>query len=383
MTAPGTAREEHQAMEFSVTKSALLNELNTTQGVVERKTTIPILSNLLVEAKDSHLTITATDLELSVRTSCEAKIKKEGAGTIPAKKLLELVRLLPEGEIKIKLLENHWVEIVSDKKKYKLVGMAKENFPALPAMPHTLVKIPATILGSLIRKTKFAISMEESRYTLNGGLLILKPDTLAMVATDGHRLALAETDHKLAGFSGEVKVLVPKKAMDEVEKLAAGANEDAAIEFAKDESHLFFQVGHRLLISRILTGQFPNYEAVLPRDNTKHVVLERGELTDAVKRVSQLADQRSHAVKLAVSKEGVEISASSPEYGEAKENIEKDYKGDAISIGFNSAYMLDFLAAAADGPVSIELKDEQSAGQMRPLADESYRYRYIIMPMRI
>jgi DNA polymerase III subunit beta len=383
MTAPGTAREEHQEMEFSVTKSALLNELTTTQGVVERKTTIPILSNLLVEAKGSQLTITATDLELSIRTSCEAKIKKEGAGTIPAKKLLELVRLLPDGEIKVKLLENHWVEIVSDRKKYKLVGMAKENFPALPVMPHTLVKIPAPIIENLIRKTKFAISMEESRYTLNGGLLILKPDTLAMVATDGHRLALAETDHKLTGLNGEVKVLIPKKAMDEVEKLSSAAGSDAHIEFAKDESHLFFQVGHRLLISRILTGQFPNYEAVLPRDNNKNVVIERVELSDAVRRVSQLADQRSHAVKLAVSREGIEISASSPEYGEAKESIEKEFKGEPIAIGFNSSYMLDFLGAAADGPISIELKDEQSAGQMRPLADESYRYRYIIMPMRI
>ena len=137
------------------------------------------------------------------------------------------------------------------------------------------------------------------------------------------------------------------------------------------------------LISRILTGQFPNYEAVLPRENNKTVVLERAELADAVRRVSQLADQRSHAVKLAVSTEGVEISASSPEYGEAKESIEKEYKGDPIAIGFNSTYMLDFLGAAADGPISIELKDEQSAGQMRPLADESYRYRYVIMPMRI
>lgn len=383
MTAPVTAREDHEAMEFSVSKSALLNELSTTQGVVERKTTIPILSNLLIEAKGNRLNITATDLELSIRTSCEAKVKKEGAGTIPAKKLLELVRLLPEGDIKVRLLENHWVEIVSEKKKYKLVGMAKENFPALPTMPHAMVKISAPVIESLIAKTKFAISMEESRYTLNGGLLILKPETLAMVATDGHRLALAETDQKLAGLNGEMRVLVPKKAMDEVEKLAAAAGPDAQIDFAKDESNLFFQVGHRLLISRILTGQFPNYEAVLPRENNKNVVLERAELTDAVRRVSQLADQRSHAVKFSVSKEGIEISASSPEYGEAKESIDKDYKGDPIAIGFNSTYMLDFLTAAADGPVSIELKDEQSAGQMRPLADESYRYRYIIMPMRI
>jgi DNA polymerase-3 subunit beta len=383
MSATGTAREESQAMEFSVTKSVLLNELNTTQGVVERKTTIPILSNLLVEARDGRVTITATDLELSVRTSCDAKVKKEGAGTIPAKKLLELVRLLPEGEIKFKLLDNHWIEIVSDRKKYKLVGMAKENFPALPAMPHVLVKIPAAVLEGLISKTKFAISMEESRYTLNGGLLILKPDTLAMVATDGHRLALAETDQKLSGLNAELKVLIPKKAMDEVEKLSAVSGDEAKMDFAKDESHLFFQVGHRLLISRILTGQFPNYEAVLPRDNNKSVVLERVELNDAVRRVSQLADQRSHAVKFAVSTDGIEISASSPEYGEAKENIDKEYKGDPIAIGFNSSYVLDFLAAAAEGPISIELKDEQSAGQMRPLADESYRYRYIIMPMRI
>jgi DNA polymerase-3 subunit beta len=382
-TAPVSAREDYQAMEFSVTKSALLNELNTTQGVVERKTTIPILSNILVEARGSRLTITATDLELSIRTSCEVKLKKEGAGTIPAKKLLELVRLLPEGEIKFRLLENHWVEIISDKKKYKLVGMARENFPALPAMPHPLVKLPAAALQSLIAKTKFAISMEESRYTLNGGLLILKPDTIAMVATDGHRLALAETSQKLSGLNGEVKVLIPKKAMDEVEKLSSTAGSDAQLDFAKDESHLFFQAGHRLLISRILTGQFPNYEAVLPRENNKTVVIERAELCDAVRRVSQLADQRSHAVKLAVSNEGIEISASSPEYGEAKENIEKEYAGDPIAIGFNSSYMLDFLGAAADGPISIELKDEQSAGQMRPLADESYRYRYIIMPMRI
>src|SRR6476659_8380631 len=155
MSATGTAREESEAMEFSVTKSALLDELNTTQGVVERKTTIPILSNLLVEARDARVIITATDLELSIRTSCEAKVKKEGAGTIPAKKLLELVRLLPEGEIRFRLLENHWVHITSDRRNYKMVGMSKENFPAIPAFPHALVSIPAAILSSLIARTAF------------------------------------------------------------------------------------------------------------------------------------------------------------------------------------------------------------------------------------
>jgi DNA polymerase-3 subunit beta len=370
-------------MEFSVKKFDLLQELSLTQGVVERKTTIPILGNVLCEAAGNKVTLTATDLELSIRTSCEAKVKKEGSGTIPAKKLLELVRLLPEGEIRFKLLENHWVQILADRKTYKMVGMAKDNFPAIPEFPHPLVTIPANILSSLIAKTAFAISNEESRYTLNGALLLLKPDTIAMVATDGHRLSVAETDHKFAGLTREVRPLVPKKALIEVQRLAAEAGEDGQIEFALDDSHLFFRAGDRLLISRMLTGQFPNYEAVLPRENNKHVVIERGELNDAVKRVAQLADQRSHAVKLSVAKEGIEISASSPEYGEAKETLEKDYQGEPLAIGFNAQYMLDFLGAAAEGPISLELKDEQSAGQMRPLAEEAYRYRYVIMPMRI
>ena len=296
---------------------------------------------------------------------------------------MDLVRLLPEGEIRFKLLENHWIQITADRKTYKLVGMAQDNFPALPPFPHPLVSIPAKILSSLIAKTAFAISMEESRYTLNGALLILKPETIAMVATDGHRLAVAETDYKFAGLSNEARTLVPKKAMIEVQKLADRAGEDELIEFARDDSHLFFRVKDRLLISRILTGQFPNYEAVLPRDNNKSITLERGELNDAVRRVAQLADQRSHAVKVSVGPEGVELSASSPEYGEAREQIEKEYKGEPLSIGFNGQYLIDFLAAAPDGPIKIELKDEQSAGQLRPLADEQYRYRYIIMPMRI
>src|SRR6202451_1417498 len=223
-------------MEFSVKKFDLLEELLLTQGVVERKTTIPILSHLLLDAKDNRLTITATDLELSIRTSCEAKVKKEGAGTIPAKKLLELVRLLPEGEIRFKLLENHWVQILADRKTYKMVGMAKDNFPAIPAFPHPIAKIPAQILSSLIARTSFAISNEESRYTLNGALLLLKPETIAMVATDGHRLAVAEIDHKFEGLTREGRPLVPKKALSEVLRLAAEAGEDGQIEFALDDS---------------------------------------------------------------------------------------------------------------------------------------------------
>jgi DNA polymerase-3 subunit beta len=387
MSTPATklseTREGTETMEFSVKKTELQRELELTQGVVERKTTIPILSNLLFEAKGDQVAITATDLELSISTSCPAKIKKEGGGTIPAKKLLELVRLLPEDELRFKLLDNHWMQIQSGKRNYKLVGMSKENFPAIPAQPHPVAKIPAKILSGLISRTAFAISSEESRYTLNGALLILKPEMAAMVATDSHRLALAETDHKFSGLSAEARVLVPKKALAEIQRLTAEVGEDATVDFARDDSYLFFEIGRRRLVSRILTGQFPNYEAVLPRENNKSVVLERGELNDAIRRVSQLADQRSRAVKFSINGEGVEISAQSPEYGEATETIEKEYKGDPLTIGFNAQYMLDFLASAADGPMRLELKDEQSAGQVRPIGDESYRYRYVIMPMRI
>jgi DNA polymerase-3 subunit beta len=378
-----TKREGTQAMEFSVKKFDLLRELELTQGVVERKTTIPILSNLLVEAKGNGLSITATDLELSIRTSCEARVKKEGAGTIPAKKLYDIVRLLPEAEIRFRLLENHWVHVTCERKNYKLVGMSKENFPALPSFPDATVKIPAALLASLIAKTTFAISAEESRYTLNGALLVLKPASITMVATDGHRLAMVETEHKFEGFSQETRVLVPKKAMTEIQRLAAESGDEASLEFGQDESHLFFRFGSRLLTSRKLTGQFPNYEAVLPREVNKNLVLERGELQDALRRVSQLADLRTHAVRFVLAKEGVEISASSPEYGEAKEAIDKQFEGDPITIGFNAQYLLDFLAAAPDGPISFEMKDDQSASQLKPLADESSRYRYIVMPMRI
>jgi DNA polymerase III subunit beta len=380
---PETSARTAQEMEFTVKKFDLVGELEMTQGVVERKTTIPILSNILCEAKGNRLAITATDLELSIHASCEAKVKKEGAGTIPAKKLLDLVRLLPEEEIRFKLQENHWVHITCDRRNYKLVGMSKENFPALPPFPQPLVQIPAALLADAIAKTTFAISLEESRYTLNGALLVIKPGSLTMVATDGHRLAMIETNHKFEGFSGEARLLVPKKAMTEVQRLAAQAEPDALVDFAQDESHLFFKFEGRLLTSRKLTGQFPNYEAVLPRDANKTIVLERGELQDALRRVSQLADQRSHAVKFMLAKEGLEISSSSPEYGEAKEAIEKEFKGEPIAIGFNAQYLLDFLAAAPDGPISFELKDEQSAGQLRPVADESSRYRYVVMPMRI
>jgi DNA polymerase-3 subunit beta len=385
MAAEATGTMQGTVMEISVSKFELLRELTATQGVVERKTTIPILSNFLFEAADDRLTITATDLDLSLRTSCAAKVKREGACTIPARKLYDYVKLLPDGDISIKLLENHWVNIRSGRSNTKMVGMARANFPGLPVFPTTgVVKIPAQTLRTMIGRTIFAISSEESRYTLNGGLMVLKPESITMVATDGHRLAHIEKQGEKFDVSGENRTLVPKKAMSELYSLLQNT-ESEAIEFAKDESTLFFRIGERLLTSRQLTGQFPNYEAVLPRDPGKAVIVHGGDLNTAIQRVAQFADERSRAIRMKLEKNELKISSSSTDAGESEDSIETAYTADPITIGFNSEYLLDFLKTANGGDVRLEFKDAQSAGQMRPedAGDEGFKYRYVVMPMRI
>src|SRR6202021_2667532 len=313
-------------MEITVSKFELLRELTATQGVVERKTTIPILSNYLFETAGDKLSITATDLDLSLRTSCNAKVKKEGACTIPARKLYDYVRLLPDADITIRLLENHWVSIRCGRSNTKMVGMARSNFPGLPVFPSAgAIKIPAPVLRSMIAKTGFAIANEESRYTLNGALMVLKPESITMVATDGHRLAHIErSGEKFEGVSGELKTLIPKKAMDELKSLLDSTDAES-IDFAKDESTLYFRIGPRLLTSRQLTGQFPNFEAVLPKDNNKSIALHGEELSAAISRVAQFADERSRAVKMRLERGELKLSVFSTETGESEDSLEIDY----------------------------------------------------------
>lgn len=382
--APAVATTATTTMEITISKFELLRELTATQGVVERKTTIPILSNYLFEAAGDKLSLTATDLDLSLRTACSAKVKKEGACTIPARKLYDYVKLLPDADITIKLLENHWVSIRCGRSNTKMVGMARSNFPTLPVFPTAgVVKIPAAVLRSMIAKTGFAIAHEESRYTLNGALMVLKSESITMVATDGHRLAHIErAGEKFEGVSGEMKTLVPKKAMDELKSLL-DATDAETIDFAKDESTLYFRVGQRLLTSRQLTGQFPNYEAVLPKEITKSISVPGEDLGAAISRVAQFADERSHAVRLRLEKDELKLSASSTDSGESEDSIEIAYSGDPMTIGFNAQYLIDFIKAAGSAEVKLELKDPQSAGQFRPADGDDYKYRYIVMPMRI
>ena len=374
------------AMEITVSRQDLVKELTATQSVVERKTTIPILSNFLIEADGESLSITATDLDQAIRTSAPAKVKKPGACTIPARKLYDYIKLLPDGDISIKLLDNHWVQIRSGRSNTKMVGMARANYPQVPEFPSlAITSIPTAALKTLIARTIFAISNEESRYTLNGALLVIKAESLAMVATDGHRLSFVEKPNEvLEGISGEKRVLIPRKALQELQQLLANT-EAEKVEFADDEHTLFFRVGHRTLSTRRLSGQFPNFEAVMPRDNTKFAVVRSSELSSAIQRVAQFADERSGAIRMRLESNELKISANSTESGESEDTIDTPYASDPIVVGFNSGYILDFLKALDNqGEVRLEFKDTQSAGQMRPEdPDAEYKYRYVLMPMRI
>jgi DNA polymerase-3 subunit beta len=376
-------------LEITVSRAELLRELTAAQSVVERKTTIPILSNFLFEATEGEggrLTITATDLDQSLRTSCAAKVKKAGACTIPARKLYDYIKLLPEGEISIKLMDNHWVQIRAGRSNTKMVGMARANFPQVPEFPSTgAFKISVPSLKNMVAKTIFAISNEESRYTLNGALLVLKAESMAMVATDGHRLAhIEKLGETLEGVSGEKKTLIPRKALSELASLL-GSTDAETLEFADDDQSLFFKVGGRVLTSRKLTGQFPNYEAVLPRDNNKFVIVRSEDLMGSIQRVAQFADERSGAIKIRLEQNELKLSSSSTDAGESEDSIETPYNYDPLVVGFNSQYLIDFLKAiGTQGEVRLEFKDAQSAGQMRPEdGNEDVKYRYILMPMRI
>ena len=378
-------------MEFVVQRADLVREVALLQGVVERKTTIPVLSNILVEALEESLRVTATDLELGIRTLCPAKVKKTGATTVPAKKLLDYIRQLQDDEIKFKMAESPSggsLQVTCGRSYVRMAAMARDNFPVLPDCSGKLAGIPPAVLGQLISRTLFAISAEESRYTLNAALLILKPETMTMVATDGHRLAHVETKESVteqgySGVSGELRILVPKKAMAELSRLLGDMPEGASVEFYKDENHIFFRMGSRILISRMLSGQFPNYEAVLPKGNDRVVLIEQEELAAAVRRVALFSDERSHSIRLQFGKDELKVVSSSSDAGESEESLPVSYSAPPFTIGFNWQYLLDFLAATGAGKISLEFKDEQSAGQLRPASDDGLNYRYVVMPMRV
>jgi len=371
-------------MELVVRKSDLLRELQLFQGIVERKNTIPILANVLIEANGEEVKLLATDLEVGLRSKCSASVAKSGSLTLPAKKLYEIVKALPETDVRIEE-DRNGVKVAADRFDSRMQTLPREDFPTLPEASGTLtVTLPRDVLKQMVSKTQFAITGEDTRYFLNGALFILRPDSMSLVSTDGHRLALVTVPRekgKTKGTDEDDRVILPRKTLLELGRLLAEGEGD--IRFERGENHLFFDIGGRLLISRMIDGQFPAFERVIPKSNDKRVEFDRDRLTSAVRRVALLSNERSRAVKFQIDKGKVEIASSSPEFGEAKEAIVVDYSAAPVTICFNAQYVLDFLAVMETDSVALEFKDEMSQAVMKPIGAEGYEYTYVIMPMRV
>lgn len=369
--------------EVTVNNRDLLKELAALQRVVSRKSTTPILQNIHLQAAHNGLFLTATDTDLSLRTVCAARVKKEGRFTIPAHKFYDYVRLLEDGEVSLRLLENHWVQIRSGRSHTKMVGMPPDYFPKLPLFPaQNVIKLDARVVQQLITRTMFAASEEESRYTLCGALLVLRPDGITMVATDGHRLALAEYA-KAHQQTKELRVLVPKKTLIELSSLLAVSNAEH-VQFAQDDSTLYFAVGTRLLTSRQIMGRFPDYEAILPKEHPNQIVVSRNELQVALQRVGQFSDERSNCVRVKLGKNECKLTSSNPESGESEDVLTTTYGGEAKIMAFNSQYLLEFLKAIQCDNVRLHFKDGETPSEFRPEDSDNkdLLYRYLVMPLR-
>jgi DNA polymerase-3 subunit beta len=372
-------------MELVVRKTDLLRELQLFQGIVERKNTIPILANVLIEATGDEVKLLATDLEVGLRSKCTAAVSKGGSLTLPAKKLYEIIKALPETDVRIEQ-DRNGVKVAADRFDSRMQTLPREDFPSLPeATGSYSASLPREVLKQMVAKTQFAITGEDTRYFLNGALFILRPDSMGLVSTDGHRLALVNVPREKAKGKArvdeEVRVILPRKTLLELGRLLAEGEGD--IQYERGENHLFFDIGGRLLISRMIDGQFPAFERVIPKNNDKRVEFDRDRLTSAVKRVALLSNERSRAVKFQIDKGKVEIASSSPEFGEAKEVLNVDYAAAPVTICFNAQYVLDFLGVVETDSVSLDFKDEMSQAVMKPIGADGYEYTYVIMPMRV
>ena len=381
-------------MELNIRQTELLKELQLLQGIVERKNTIPILANVLIEAEDgaSEVRLAATDLEVGLRSRCAATVIEGGSVTLPARKLYEIVRALPDTEIRIAEPSSGTVNVTAERFNSRIQTLPREDFPSMPDGTGATAHLAAGRLAEMIARTQFAITGEDTRFFLNGALFLLSSSSMSLVATDGHRLALASAASKRAedgaesdpgGEEGDPsRVILPRKTLSELARLLA---EDDAEEVAYEqgENHLFFDVGARQLISRTIDAQFPAHERVLPKGNDKRIEFDRERLVGTLKRVALLSNERSRAVKFQIDAGGVEISSSSPDVGEASEVLAVDYEGPRTEICFNAQYILDFLGVVDSDSVGLEFKDEVSQAVLLPLSTEGCDYTYVIMPMRV
>jgi DNA polymerase-3 subunit beta len=364
-------------MQVQVDRDGFLRGLQMVSNIVEPRQTMPILANVLLEAGDDILRLTATDLEVGVRVSVPATVAASGAVTLSARKLLDIVKELPPVPLSLKAQENAWVALRCGGASYKLVGLGPEDFPAVAeAGSGAWITVDGQLLRDMLTRTTFAISHDESRYALNGVLVALRDRELRLVATDGHRLALAVRLLQDAG--PQVSGIVPRKAVQEVARIV-GSGEEVGIAMA--ENQFMVKMPNVLLVARLIEGTFPNYEQVVPRAHPHRLVMSRNGLAAALRRVSVLSEERTKPTKFFLSPGVLKLTAYSPDFGEAEEQIEVEYAGEDMTIGFNSRYVLDALGSSESEQVVLELKDGLSPGVIKSLEDDGSLC--VIMPMRI
>lgn len=366
-------------MKFSINKEDILHELQLLQGIVEKRNTMPILANILVNVTESEVELIGTDLEVGLKTHFPAQIDEPGSITISGKKVFEIVRSLAE-EQQVIFTEgkNLMMEITSGESEFKVLCLPKEDYPQMPEPKFAKnIVLPLDKFKEMIDRVYYAITQEQ-RYYLNGALMLLRDGQLELVSTDGHRLAYTSLFLEGMKVEKEIKAIVSKKTLNELRKF-----EDETVEFDLDENNLFFRVRNRTLISRIIEGKFPNYEAVIPKENPEALEISRDNITDAIRRVSLLSTERSRGIRFNIEPNQIKLYSSNPEIGEARDRVDVDYSGSAMEIGFNSQYVLDFLTAVKSKKIIFELKDENSAVLMKPATDDEIKYLYVLMPMKI
>jgi len=365
-------------MKFSLPKEAFLEELQLLQGIVEKRNTMPILANVLMNVSASEIELTGTDLEVGLRTHVEAAIDEPGGITVNGKKLFEIVKSLPEGQTVRVERSDDVIEIKSGDSEFKVLCLPREDYPQVPEPKFERgLRLPLKDLKEMIDRVYYAITQEQ-RYYLNGALLSLKNRQVELVSTDGHRLSYTRKGQDDLKIDKDISVIVAKKTMSEIRKF-----EDETVEFDLDENNLFFRVGRRTLISRVIESKFPNYQAVIPKDNPGRLTLSREELANAIRRVSLLSAERSKGIKFTIEKNRLRLFSSNPEIGEARDKLTVEYKGQDLEIGFNAQYLLDFLTAISSERVVFEIKDENSAVLLKPETDEGLTNIYVLMPMKI
>lgn len=366
-------------MKFSIDKQNIIDELQLIQGIVEKRNMMPILANILVEVSDKEVHLTGTDLEVGLKTHFAAEVEEPGSITVSGKKIFEIVKSLKEGKtIEFKEDGDLLMEINSGDSEFKVLCLPKEDFPEVPEAKFAKnIILPLHKVKEMIDRVYYAIAQEQ-RYYLNGALMILKDKFIELVSTDGHRLAYTSSSLEDLKLEEEIRGIVSKKTLNELRRF-----EDEELAFDLDENNLFFKVKNRTLISRIIEGKFPNYEAVIPKDNPNILSLSREEITNAIRRVSLLSTERSRGIKFYIEKRQLRLFSSNPEIGEARDKLDVDYQGESIEAGFNSQYLLDFLTAVKTDRIRMELKDENSAALMKTEGEEDIKHLYVLMPMKI